>query len=252
VCEAVAKQVVKDGAMAEILKRNKIRVMLVDDHAVIREGIKGFIRCADDIVVVAETGQIDNVQSLIKTNSPEVVIVDIGIGEHDGIELTRLLVSANPDIKVIVFTMHEEALYADSAVSSGARAFLSKNREPADLIEAIRCVARGEMYFDERMRQHLLGKLCKIKKTVSDRIFVEELLTLREQDVLRLMGEGCDSDAIASRLHIARKTVATHRANMMHKLRIDNMSKLMHFAFAWTGQDAQKKGLVAMPKIRRR
>jgi DNA-binding NarL/FixJ family response regulator len=142
----------------EVGRSGKIRVMLVDHHALMREGIRGILACTPDIEVCAETGQAQEVIGLAQAHRPDVVVLEIDLGQDDGLELTRTLVYSRLALQVVVFTQREEILCADEAVVSGARALVGKKHAPAVLIEAIRTVAGGEYFFTGKVRQYLLGE----------------------------------------------------------------------------------------------
>jgi DNA-binding NarL/FixJ family response regulator len=142
-------------------RSGKIRVMLVDGHAGVRDGIRGILACTPDIEVCAETGHAQEALELARTHRPDVVVMEVDLGQDDGLELTRTLRVSFPALRAVVFTNHEEIFYADEAVVSGARAFVGKTQESAVLVDAIRQVAAGDFFFPEELLQHLLGELCE-------------------------------------------------------------------------------------------
>ncbi len=212
---------------------NKIRVLLVDDHALMRDGIRALLDLQDDIEIVGEAceGQeaIDKAQEL----KPDVLIMDISMPEMDGLEATRRIKKKNPSVKVLVLTQHDNREYILSTIKSGSDGYLPKRALGSELVVAIRAVHQGHSFLYPTAAGALLEDYRRqVGKEPYDR------LTEREREVFRLIADGHTSREIANTLFITLKTVLNHRAKIMVKLDIHNRSELVKYAI--------RKGLVTM------
>ncbi len=212
-------------------ERNKRKVLIVDDHPVVRDGLTSLINHEDDLYVCGQTGQAHQALGLITELKPDVVIVDITLGDSDGIELTKDIKARHAKLPVIVLSMHDESIYAERVLHAGARAYLMKDAISDKIITAIRTVLSGEIYVSDTMAKKLLRKLAgnhvdAIKSPINN-------LTDREFEVFRWIGQGYKSSKIAKRMHLSVKTVETYCARIKEKLDLANAAELLQYAIKW-------------------
>lgn len=190
------------------------------------------IQNAPDFALSGEAGTADEGFTLVQRDVPDVVVVDVAMPDTHGLDFVRNLLSVYPDLGVVVYSIYDEMIYAERALRAGALGYVMKRESSAVVREAIRSVARGEAYLSRAMSSRILtravGKPGKASAPLTD------LLTDREVEVLQLLGEGSDLDEIASRLHVSRKTVETHRRHVKEKLELNSISELLVFAVRWT------------------
>jgi DNA-binding NarL/FixJ family response regulator len=211
---------------------NRIRVMLVDDHPAIREGIAAAIRSKLDLEVVAETGFSDEALGLIQKNKPDVAVVDISLGDVHGLDLVHNIRTQYPAVQVLVFSMYDENVYAERALRAGAAGYLMKSEPLQSLVDAIRTIVRGEVYLSRDLASRILGKL--VTRQTTGPTFATDELTDREMAVFQMLGEGFSIEEITERLHVSRKTVETYRRRAKEKLGLDSIGELIQYAVQWT------------------
>jgi len=206
----------------------KIRVLLVDDHAILREGIKALLEKQDDIEVVAEAA--DGREAIPKVDQfrPDVVVLDISMPTMDGLESTRQIKRENPDIKVLVLTMHDNEEYFFQLLRAGASGYVTKKSVSRELVSAIEAVYRGESFFCPSMAKFLLSDFLRLDKAVEDT--GQEELTPREREIVKLIAEGYTNQQIADLLHRSVKTIESHRSNILRKLGIHDSIELVKYA----------------------
>ena len=201
-----------------------IEVLLVDDHAVVREGYRRLLEQTDDIRVLAEAGNGEDAYRLFCELRPALVVMDISLPRISGIEVTRRMVARDPNARVLVFSMHEDVVFASRALAAGARGYIAKSAAPEVLVEAIRRVASGQSYVDHAMAQKLA-----LQRVGSDPNPVS-VLTEREFEVFRLLAQGQPVNEIARILNLTAKTVANHQSALRQKLGVDNAAQLVRLA----------------------
>ena len=211
----------------------KLRVFLADDHAVVREGLKALINSQARMEVVGEAGDGDEAALLVAAVQPDVVLMDIRMPGVDGLEGTRRI-SADDDlagVKVIILTTFESDEYVYQAIRAGASGFLVKDTEPADLLQAIRVVARGDALLSPSVTRRLITDLATRpeRPPPSDRALAG--LTEREREVLTLIARGLSNGDIAARLFLSEGTVKTHVNHVFTKLRLRDRAAAVVFAF---------------------
>jgi DNA-binding NarL/FixJ family response regulator len=214
---------VKQGSPSQM---KQIRVLIADDHALIRAGIRALVERIEGVVVVAEAGKGKEAMDLIRQHEPNLVLLDITMPEGNGFDVLNYVTKECREVRVIVLTVHEAGEYAIRALREGAAGFLPKSAASAELEEAIQTVIRGEVYISpETSKKTLL----EIGKGVTKR---ELLATLspRQREVLRLIAEGLTTKQIAQQLEISVKTVETHRAQLMERLDIHDVAGLVRYA----------------------
>jgi DNA-binding NarL/FixJ family response regulator len=206
----------------------KIRVLLVDDHAILREGIKALLEKQDNIEVVAEAADGREAISRVAQFRPDVVVLDISMPMMDGLESTRQMKRDNPDIKVLVLTMHDNEEYFFQLLRAGASGYVTKKSVSRELVSAIEAVYRGESFFCPSMAKFLLSDFLRLDKVVENTS--QEELTPREREIVKLIAEGYTNQQIADLLHRSVKTIESHRSNILRKLGIHDSIELVKYA----------------------
>ena len=203
-----------------------LRILLGDDHTVLRHGLRKILEERRDWHVVAEAGNgRDAVREAVEL-APDVAILDIGMPQLNGIEATRQIVRRAPSVRVLILSMHSDQAYVTQAVQAGARGYLLKESAGAELLEAIGAVASGKSYFSPAVAQVVFDDYVK---TLSEKGITDpyDLLSEREREVLQLVAEGRSSKEIAELLSISPATVETHRARLMEKLDVHSTAELV-------------------------
>lgn len=204
-----------------------IRIILADDHAILRDGLSKSFDNEEDIEVIAQASDGHTVLNQIRELSPDVVVMDIGMPDLNGIEATRQITRDYPEVKVIGLSMHSGDKYIREMFRAGAGGYLLKNCPFEELVEAVRTVAEGKTYVSPSIGdvivQDYINKPHEQKSVFS-------VLSQREREVLQLLAEGKTTKQAAMSLHISPKTVEAHRLNLMNKLGIDNIAQLTKYA----------------------
>jgi len=212
----------------------KIRVLIADDHRLVRAGIRMLLTSHDDIEVVGEAGSGWEAIEQATRLQPDVVLMDIAMGDLSGLEATQEIKERTPDVKVLALTMHDREEYFFNMLKAGALGYVLKESEPQELLIAIRAVHRGEAYLSPCVTKAVLEDY--LAQGASQTPSRYDSLTLREKEVLRLAAEGKTSPQIADMLHLSVKTVEKHRSSMMHKLGLQSLPELIKYAI--------RKGLI--------
>ncbi|MBN2175714.1 MAG: response regulator transcription factor [Bacteroidales bacterium] len=205
-----------------------INVILVDDHDIVRDGIRALIE-TDGIRVINEAPSAKEFFSLLKIKQPDIAILDISLPDISGIEITKILSVDYSSVKVIILSMHLNEDFIFNAVKAGARAYLPKNTTRNELVEAIHKVNSGEEYFSEPVSNIILRSYIKKAKT-NENEQVENALSKRELEILRLFAEGKSNKEIADMLFISSRTVESHKNHIMQKLGLKSTVELIKFA----------------------
>ena len=206
-----------------------IRLLLVDDHTVVRTGLRMLLAGERDVEIVGEVGTAKEALAAVSQYKPSVVLMDIGLPDMPGIDATREIKRTNPDIAVVALTIHEDEEYFFRMLEAGAVGYVPKRAAPEELLTAIRAAAAGEVYLYPSLAK-LLVKDYLAQERVSDSAAILDGLTSREQEVLRYLAEGAANNEIADALVISVKTVARHRENIMQKLNLHSRSELVRYA----------------------
>ncbi len=203
-----------------------VKVLIVDDHPIFRDGLFTFLNSLPNVTVVAEASDGEQAIQKIKTNKIDLVFMDIRMPKMNGIESTRKIRAKYPHIKIIALTMFSEKEYFDQMIYAGIDGFLLKNTEHSDLLNAIDAVRRGRNYYQPELLKKIYGKssveVADVKKTTN--------LTRRENDVLQLICKGLSNQEIADELFISQRTVQGHRANLISKTKSKNSIDLVMYA----------------------
>ena len=202
-----------------------IRIVIADDHAIVREGLKRIVDSADDLQVVGEAADGTEVMERVREIVFDVLVLDLSMPGRSGMELIRLVKDQQPRLRILVLSMHQELQYAVRAIKSGASGYLTKESAPAQLVLALRKIAGGGAYISAEVAEQLaLGAMPGAQAAV------HESLSDREMQVFRCLAAGESVTDIASRLNLSVKTVSSHKANLMHKMSLANQSELVRYA----------------------
>jgi two-component system, NarL family, response regulator NreC len=215
---------------------NKTRIVLADDHPVVRHGVRSLLQSDPELSVVGEASDgIETVQ-LVEKLQPEVLVVDLMIPRLNGLEITRQVRQRSPMTRIIILSMHANEPYVLEALKNGASGYVLKDSSGTDLIQAVRMVASGQRYLSPPLSERAVeAYMMKSQETSFD---AYDGLTDREREVLQLAAEGLSNPDIASRLSISPRTVETHRANLMRKLGLKTQTDLIRYAL--------KRGILPM------
>ena len=206
-----------------------VRIVLADDHTIIRSGLRLLLEQQPDFKVVAEAEDGRQAVERVAGHHPDVVILDIGMPELNGIEATRQIVALDPHSNVVILSMHSDEGYVLRALKAGARAYILKSAAEADLIRAVRAVSEGKSFFSPVISKMLLEDYVRQvrEKEVEDSY---DLLTPREREILQLLAEGKTNKEVATILKLSPYTVETHRGNLLQKLNLHSVPELILYA----------------------
>jgi two-component system response regulator NreC len=206
----------------------KLRVLLVDDHLVVREGLKALINQEADMEVVGEVADARELRQAAETVHPEVVIMDVSMPHLNGIEATRQLKETMPEIKILALSMHEDRMYIRRMIEAGATGYVFKRAMADELLHALRLIGAGALYVDPEAASHLDTLLARPAQRFGKKGAPE--LSPRETEVLRLIAQGFSNKEIANQLGITVKTVETHRSRSMDKLGLQSRAAIVRLA----------------------
>ena len=207
----------------------KIRVLLADDHQLMRSGIRLMLEREADLSVVGEAGDGREAVALAKSLRPDVVVMDIGMANLNGIEAAQQMTGDRPEIAVVMLSMHSDESYVLRALKAGARGYLLKDSAEADLIKAVHAVAGGKSFFSPAVSKVLLDDYVrKLRRSGTEDAY--DLLTPREREILQLIAEGKSNKDIANLLNLSVYTVESHRSNLMEKLNVRGLPELILYA----------------------
>lgn len=219
------------------MKKNKKRVLLVDDHPIMRHGLAQLIRAEDDLEVCGEGGSAAEGLALVGSLKPDLVVADLTLPDKHGLEFIKDVQSMYPGTLMLVLSMHDESLYAERVLRAGARGYVMKETAADMLVLAAHRVLGGGIYLSEKMSSLMLEMMAGQRKPVSSSAL--DRLTDRELEVLQLIGQGRATRHIAEQLHLSVRTVDAHRANIKEKLQLADGATLVRYAVRW--MDTQAK-----------
>jgi DNA-binding NarL/FixJ family response regulator len=202
----------------------KIRVLMADDHAMVRQGFRLILAAQPDIEIVGEAGDGREAVEMAERLHPDVVVVDVAMPGLNGIEATRRIIKANPRIRVLALSMHKDAVYVREILRAGASGYLLKESIDSDLVAAVRSLAAGHSYLTPAISDAVLSDY---RQSVKDPL---ELLTSREREILQMIAEGKTNKEIATALNLSIYTVDSHRGRVMEKLNLHSVGELVRFA----------------------
>ncbi len=206
----------------------QVKILVADDHKVFREGIISLLQHIPELCVVAEAGSAEEAISETKKHQPNLVLMDITMGDSNGIEATEILKNNFPGLNVLVLTMHDEYSYISKVLKAGASGYILKDAGKDELISAIRAVASGNTFFSQRVSSSILRNLLPNEKIKQEKKGVA--LTKREIEILKLITEEYSNTQIAAKLFISARTVDTHRRNLLEKIGVKNTAGLVKYA----------------------
>jgi DNA-binding NarL/FixJ family response regulator len=202
-----------------------IRILIADDHAIVREGLKRIVTSADDMEVIGEAADGTEVMQHVRGTDFDVLVLDLSMPGRSGMELIKLVRGEKTKLRILVLSMHEELQYAVRAIKSGASGYLTKESAPVQLLQVLRKIAAGGAFISTDVAEQLaLGSM------LGGSTAAHEKLTDREFEVFRLIAVGMSVTEIAARLNLSAKTISTHKANLMQKMSLQNQSELIRYA----------------------
>jgi len=208
----------------------KIRVLIADDHKIVRIGLRGILEKEQGIEVIGEAGDGQKVLDILKDHDADVILMDIDMGRTDGIETTGEVKRLYPDIRILALTMHEEQGHIVGMLEAGASGYILKDTGREELLTAIHTVYKGDSYFSNNVSATLLKALTNVKSRSAAKTTHHSPLSDREIEVLRLIAQEHSNGEIAEKLFISIRTVDTHRRNILEKLQVKNTAGLVRYA----------------------
>jgi DNA-binding NarL/FixJ family response regulator len=218
------------------------RILLVDDHPLVREGLATLIHTAADLEVVSEAGCASDALAALEAHRPDLVLLDITLPGVNGIEFLKDVHVRWPRMHVLVLSMHEESVYAERALRAGAHGYIMKQEPGAKVLEAIRCVLRGELYVSPALAARMLKLFVTNKQGKDERTSVERLSD-RELQVYTQIGSGLSTQEVAVQLCLSVKTIQTYREHIKRKLGLRNATDLVHHATHWVQNEMSPQPL---------
>jgi len=207
------------------------RVLIVDDHPVVRQGIKLMIEAEPDLTICGEAQSEQQARKMVRDLKPDALLVDLSLSQGDGFNVVRDVHAHFPDIRILVLSMHDEAIYAERLLAEGAAGYIMKQAATDQLITALRTVLRGERFVSDSLKRSLEAR------TAADG-GPSSRLSGRELQVISLIGRGLGTREIADNLSLSVKTVETHRLTIKRKLALDTNAQLVQYAIKWHGTPA--------------
>ena len=214
------------------VKTAKAKVLLVDDHPIVRQGLGQLINEEPDLSIVGEAEDFQQALRALDETPPDVAIVDISLKDRSGIELIKEIRARKPELPILVLSMHDESLYGERAIRAGARGYLNKQEATKKVIPAIRAILGGEIFVSEKMTSALLHKLSGGAKM--EGATPTDVLTDRELEVFQLLGQGHSVRQIADNLFVSVKTVEAHRENIKKKMNFQTSNELLRYAIQYS------------------
>jgi two-component system response regulator NreC len=209
------------------LVKEKLRLLLVDDHALVREGLHLVLAAKPDMEVVGEASNGSEAVDMVKRSQPDIVLMDITMPGMNGIEATRAIVALDRRVRVLGLTVHENPEYFFHMLAAGASGYVLKGATSAELVSAIWAVYRGGVYLSVTMTSHLMVEHLSTRDALKAE---EDSLTAREGEVLRAIARGLTNQEVADTLHLSARTVESHRSNLMAKLGFNSRAQIVNFA----------------------
>lgn len=213
------------------------RILIVDDHPMLRRGLAELISHEPHLGVCGESDDLATTLTKIREARPDLLVIDIGLRDINGIEVVKQVKAQHPDLPMLVCSMHDEMLFAERALRAGAMGYISKERALDDVITAIRTVLSGRIYLSARMSDHLLHRVQGGEAELNQSPV--ERLTDRELEVFELIGQGLGTNEIAQKLSLSPKTIDAHRQKMKRRLDIDTTNELIQYAVKWVLEQTQ-------------
>ncbi|MDD5409948.1 MAG: response regulator transcription factor [Methylobacter sp.] len=205
--------------------KNRIKVILVDDHAVVRAGFRLLLATAPDIEVIAEAERGEQACQLYLEQKPDVMVLDLSMPGIGGLESIRRICNRDSNARILVFSVHDEMVYVDRAMNAGAKGYITKNSAPGILVEAIQKIAEGEIYIEQGLMKNM-----SVQNSEAEYKTIIDTLSAREFDVFLLLAKGLTAHKIADELCLGYKTVANYGTQIRSKLKVSTVAELAHIA----------------------
>ena len=209
------------------------KLMIVDDHPLVRNGLRQLLETESDFIVSAEAESISQAINILEKTVPDVVIIDLSLPDGNGLELIRRIAIRHPEIGILVSSMHDEDLFAERAFLAGANGYINKQEASEKVILALRQILNGETYMSEKLSAKRILEQTNGADNHRNQT-AEEQLSNREIEVFELIGHGMSTSEIAAKLHLSIKTIESHRANIKTKLGLTSSGELIRSAVQWT------------------
>jgi len=214
-----------------VLPNRQIRLLIVDDHPVVREGLSHLLNREAELRVEWQASSTEEALQICRAHAPDMAIVDLSLGDESGLDLIRALRAGNPELPILVMSVHDESLYADRVLQAGARGYLMKHMGPKHIVDAIRQVKNGHIYVSDKMQWQLLERAAANVGGAARTALSQ--LSDRELEVFQLIGQGLKKGAIATRLRRSVNTIEAHRASIKRKLNVSDAAQLAKLAFLY-------------------
>ncbi|MBH54336.1 MAG: DNA-binding response regulator [Opitutaceae bacterium] len=219
-------------------KERKINIFLVDDHPLIRKGLSQLLGQEENMQICGEAENVPTALKGIPQTGPDLVIADISLPGNNGLELIKNIKALYPHLKVLVFSMHDEIVYAQRALRAGAQAYIMKQEDVEKIKVAIRRIMGGDIYVNQKVSDQLLHQI--VNGTASSSQSPVDRLSDRELEVVQSIGNGLSTREIAGSLNVSVKTIESHRAHIKGKLNLKNATELVQFSVQWVEQENSK------------
>lgn len=207
------------------------KILIVDDHPIVRHGLRELIDEAVDMTVCAEAGTAEDAIELVRNHRPDAAVIDLSLENGNGLELIKQIRSTGLNTRMLVASVHDERLYAQRALHAGAMGYLSKSEGTENIVHALQQILRGKIFLSPRMAERVLHEAARGGEPLIDSPV--QTLSDRELEVFEMIGRGLATRQIAERLHLSPKTIETHREHIKIKLGIENNSQLVRLAVQW-------------------
>lgn len=220
-------------------EHKKARILIVDDHPIVRQGVAMLINHEPEMHACSEAGDVPQAMAALKAAPHDMAIVDLSLLGFSGLELVKQLRHKYPELFILVMSMHDETIYAERVLKAGAHGYLMKHEGTDTVLYAIRQILNGERYISDRMRSRMINQMLQGEKEQSP----ISGLTATEFEILHLIGMGLENVEIADKLARSIKTIESHRANIRKKLNLSSGSELTYFAINWVRENGDSIGL---------
>ncbi|MFA5422769.1 MAG: response regulator transcription factor [Phycisphaerae bacterium] len=221
-------------------EKQKTRILVVDDHPIVRQGLAQLIDQEPDLEVCAQAEDAQQAMAIIKKDQPDFVIVDISLKDTSGIELIKDIKISYPHLAVLALSMHDESLYAERSLRAGARGYVMKSEATVKVVDAIRKIQSGRIFVSDNVAAKMMNKIVGGGPDVGASAI--DKLSDRELEVFSLIGQGYSTRKIAQRLHLSIKTIETYRAHLKDKLNLSDATELLQYAIRWATSQASEQG----------
>jgi DNA-binding NarL/FixJ family response regulator len=212
----------------------KKKILIVEDHPIVMEGITRLINSMEKLTVCAGTYKGEDVPGLIKSKKPDLIIMDLVLKDGNGLNLIKDLKISYPEILILVVSMKDEKIYAERALKAGAKGYIMKGESTSKIINAVKEILKGRIYLSENMKSSLLEKYMSGAKHTTEPL---DVLSDRELEVFKLIGQGIGTSEIADKMNLSSKTIETYYSKIKKKLFLKNFRELTRAAFEWNGKE---------------